>query len=326
VVHVTTIGFHCSHEQLSPDRLLLAVQQAERSGFDAAMCSDHLAPWGVAQGESGHAWTWLGAALATTRLPFGVVTAPGQRYHPAVAAQAIATLGILFPGRFWAALGSGEAMNEHITDDPWPPKDVRDERWDAAADAIARLLAGEEVSADGLVRIDRAQVWSLPEVPPPLYAAAVGPATARRAAAWAEGLVTVHGERDAMREVIDAYRDAGGLGPCLLQLHLAWAPSDGEAIAIAHDQWRHAVAVRPPETWDIDDPREFDRRSARVTLDEVREALVVEHEPRRLADRIAHAVEAGFDGVYLHQVAKDQAPFLALAERELLPALRERLA
>jgi alkanesulfonate monooxygenase SsuD/methylene tetrahydromethanopterin reductase-like flavin-dependent oxidoreductase (luciferase family) len=117
-----SIGFHASHEQISPSQLLLDVRMAEEAGFGAAMCSDHLAPWSERQGHSGHAWTWLGAAMQVTSLPFGVVTSPGQRYHPAEMAQAIATLGDLHPGRFWAALGSGEALNEHVTGDRWPSK------------------------------------------------------------------------------------------------------------------------------------------------------------------------------------------------------------
>jgi len=112
------IGYHASHEQLPPDALLRSVREAEAAGFGAAMCSDHLAPWGNAQGQSGHAWSWLGAALEATSMPFGVVTSPGQRYHPAVVAQAIATLAAMYPGRFWAALGSGEAINEHVTGEP----------------------------------------------------------------------------------------------------------------------------------------------------------------------------------------------------------------
>ena len=113
---MTLIGYHASHEQVHPVALLDAVRSAERCGFHAAMCSDHFAPWSQRQGHSGYAWAWLGAALATTSLPFGIVTAPGQRYHPAIAAQKIATLAAMFPQRFWAALGSGEAVNEHVTD------------------------------------------------------------------------------------------------------------------------------------------------------------------------------------------------------------------
>ncbi len=121
-------GFHASHEQVHPSELLAAVQRAEEAGFDAAMSSDHFSPWSERQGHSGFAWSWLGAALQATTLPFGVVNAPGQRYHPAVIAQAIGTLGAMYPGRFWAALGTGEASNEHITGTGWPRKELRNER------------------------------------------------------------------------------------------------------------------------------------------------------------------------------------------------------
>lgn len=106
-------GLHCSHEQAHPRALLPAVQQAEAAGVDAAMSSDHCSPWSSRQGHSAFAWSWLGAALQATSLPFGVVNVPSQHYHPAIIAQAIATLGAMYPCRFWAALGSGEASNEH---------------------------------------------------------------------------------------------------------------------------------------------------------------------------------------------------------------------
>lgn len=322
---VTLIGYHCSHENVPPGELLQAAQAAERVGFDAAMCSDHFAPWGERQGESGFAWSWLGAALATTRFTFGVVTAPGHRYHPAIVAQAVATLGLMFPGRFWAALGSGEAINEHITGEPWPSKAERDERLLDSVDIIRDLLDGEEVTRDGLTPTHRARIWSRPEVPPRLVGAAVTPETAARAAGWADGLITVVGARDEMRRVIDAYRDAGGQGPCVVQVHLSWAPTDDEALAIALEQWRHGPAVAPPETWDIADPAEFDRRAADVGEAAIRGALLVEHEPTRLAQRIADIVGAGFDGAYLHHVGREQAPFLTVAGSDLLPALRELL-
>lgn len=109
------IGFRASHEQIDPRSLLDAIRMAVSAGFGAVMSSDHFSPWSERQGQSGFAWSWLGAALQATSLPFGVVTAPGQRYHPAIIAQAAITLGQLYPGRFWMALGTGEASNEHIT-------------------------------------------------------------------------------------------------------------------------------------------------------------------------------------------------------------------
>ena len=125
---MTIVGWHASHEQISPRELLTAARRAEEAGFDAGMSSDHFSPWSERQGESGFAWSWLGAALATTALPFGVVNAPGQRYHPAIVAQAAATLTEMFPGRLWVALGTGEASNEHITGDRWPDKARRNQR------------------------------------------------------------------------------------------------------------------------------------------------------------------------------------------------------
>src|SRR5918997_4266599 len=159
------IGLHCSHEQIPPSRLLMHVREAEAAGFGAAMSSDHFSPWSERQGESGFAWSWLGAAMEATRLPFGVVNAPGQRYHPAIVAQAAATLCELFPGRFWMALGTGEASNEHITGDRWPAKAERRARLGEAVAVIRALLAGETVSHDGLVKVDRAKLWTLPAEP-----------------------------------------------------------------------------------------------------------------------------------------------------------------
>src|SRR5688500_11383183 len=122
---VPTVGIHASHEQLSPARLLEVARAAEAAGVRAAMCSDHLAPRSERQGASGLAGVSLGAAMHARSLPLGVVTAPGQSYRPAATAQAIATLGDLFPGRLWAARGSGEALNEHVSGDPWPLKEER---------------------------------------------------------------------------------------------------------------------------------------------------------------------------------------------------------
>src|SRR3954466_16012942 len=151
---MTDYGIHASHEQIPPAELLAAVVAAERAGFDAAMCSDHFSPWSARQGQSGFAWSWLGAALQATDLSFGIVNAPGQRYHPAIIAQAIGTLGAMYPGRFWAALGTGEASNEHITGARWPRKDLRNARLRECVDIIRALLAGEEVTHPGLVTVD----------------------------------------------------------------------------------------------------------------------------------------------------------------------------
>jgi probable non-F420 flavinoid oxidoreductase len=314
------IGLHNSHEQVHPAELLKAVQHAEEVGFTAAMCSDHFAPWNPNQGHSGFAWSWLGAALATTSLPFGAVNAPGQRYHPAIVAQAIATLGAMFPGRFWVALGSGEAMNEHITGDQWPRKDVRDARLRECVEVIQALLAGEEVTHDGLVTVDRARIWSLPEQVPALVAAAVSPATARRGAEWADGLVTTNQPHDALRELIAAYREAGGRGKIALQLHLSYDPDPDRALAVAHEEW-HSNVFPPPLCWDLDTPQAFQQASAHVTPDDVAEVLQISADLGQHAAWINEYAELGFDEIYLHHVGQEQRGFLDAFGEHVLPQL-----
>ena len=298
------VGFHNSHEQVHPSALLAATQLAEQRGFDAAMCSDNWAPWSAHQGHSGFAWTWLGSALATTRLPFGVVNAPGQRYHPAIVAQAAATLAAMYPGRFWVALGSGENMNEHITGDGWLPKPVRDARLVECVEVIRALLDGEEVTHDGLVKVDRAKLWTLPDVKPLLVGPAVSEATAANHARWADGLVTVNQPPETLRRVLGAYRDAGGRGEVSLQVHVSFAPDEDEALRLARQQWA-GNAIGPPVAWDLDTPEAFDAIAAKVSDDVLRTSVLVEHDPRRLADRLVELAEIGFDAVYLHQVATD---------------------
>lgn len=318
------VGYHASHEQLPPSALLRAVVAAEQAGFDGAMCSDHLAPWGVRQGHSGFAWSWLGAALASTSFSLGVVNAPGQRYHPVIIAQAIATLEEMFPGRFWAALGSGEAMNEHVTGDPWPPKDHRNARLDESLTIVRRLLAGDEVSHDGTVRVHRARVWSRPESAPPLLGAAVSAETAEWLAGRVDGLATVAQEPDALRRVVEAYRGAGGEGPCVLQVHLSLAETDAAALALAEDQWPNGL-IGPPRAWDFDQPEDFDAAVRDPDETELRKAVLVDADASALAQRIAELVGIGFDRVYLHHVGKDQETYLARAGEELLPALKGAL-
>ncbi|MBB2911317.1 putative non-F420 flavinoid oxidoreductase [Streptosporangium becharense] len=318
---MTTYGFHSSHEQIHPAELLKAVVRAEQAGFGAAMSSDHFSPWSERQGQSGFAWSWLGAALQATDLAFGVVNAPGQRYHPAIIAQAIGTLGAMYPGRFWAALGTGEASNEHITGDRWPRKDLRTRRLRECVDVIRALLAGEEVSHEGLVTVDRARLWTRPETPPKLVGAAVSPETARWCAEWADGLITVNAPADRLREVLGSYRDAGGRGKAALQVHLSWAETDEEATAIAHEQWRSNI-FPPPVCWDLDTAELFDAVSAEVPPDRVARVVNVSFDLGRHAALLNEYAELGFEEIYLHHVGQEQSAFIDAFGAKVLPQLR----
>lgn len=313
------IGYHASHEQIAPGALLSAVLDAEDAGFGAAMCSDHLAPWGRAQGHSGHAWSWLGAALEATSLSLGVVTAPVQRYHPAVAAQAIATLAAMYPGRFWAALGSGEAINEHVTGEPWPSKRDRDERLLEAVEVIKRLLAGEEVSAEGHVKVDRARVWSLPETPPPLLGAAVSEQTARIVGGWADGLITVNQPIESLQRVIDAFREDGGDKPAYLQVHVSWADSDERALEMAHEQWKTNV-FGSALAWNLETPGQFDEAARFVRPEDVRQSVLVSSNVDQHIAWLTRYAEIGFDHIYLHHVGQEQAEFIRVFGEHVIPA------
>jgi probable non-F420 flavinoid oxidoreductase len=320
VVGMTMYGIHASHEQIHPRELLAAMTAAERAGFATAMCSDHFSPWSARQGQSGFAWSWLGAALQATSLPFGVVNAPGQRYHPAVIAQAIGTLAAMYPGRFWVALGTGEASNEHITGERWPRKDLRSARLLECVAVIRALLGGEEVSHDGLITVDRARLWTRPDEPPPLLGAAVSVETARWCAGWADGLITVNAPERVLRQVVAAYRDGGGRGPLCLQVHLSWAAEEAEAEHIAHHQWRSNV-FPPPACWDLDAVQTFDVVSEHVTVDQVRRVVNVSADLDRHVRWLHDYADLGFDRIYLHHVGQDLGPFIDAFGAKVLPQL-----
>ncbi|MBM7845117.1 LLM class flavin-dependent oxidoreductase [Herpetosiphon giganteus] len=155
------IGYHASHEQFTPQALLHYVQVAATAGFTGVMASDHLAPWSARQAQSGFVWSWLGAAMQATDLSFGMVNAPGQRYHPVIIAQAAATLAAMFPERLWCAFGTGQLMNEHVTGQRWPAKAERNARLLECVEVIRALWAGETVSYAGTaIQVDEAYLYT----------------------------------------------------------------------------------------------------------------------------------------------------------------------
>jgi probable non-F420 flavinoid oxidoreductase len=316
------IGFHASHEQFPPSQLLDLARRAEDVGFDAVLSSDHLAPWSASQGHSGFAYAWLGAALTSTTVPYGVVTAPGDRYHPAVVAQALATLADLGPGRLVPYLGSGQALNEHVTGRRWPDKPERNQRLAECAQVIGSLLAGETVDHDGLVTVRDARLYSLPDTVPPLFAAALTPATAAAVAGWADGLITVAARPAGLREVVDAFRSAAGEDrPVHLQAHLSWADTDEEARDQALRRWR-ANALPPELTESLTTPEQFDLATRDVTASDLEGSVLMSSDLSRYADALHSWAALGIDRVYLHQVGPDQERFLDSFADRVLPQLR----
>jgi alkanesulfonate monooxygenase SsuD/methylene tetrahydromethanopterin reductase-like flavin-dependent oxidoreductase (luciferase family) len=185
---------------------------------------------------------------------------------------------------------------------------------------IRALLAGEEVSHDGLVTVDRARLWTRPDDPPLLIGAAVSVATARNAATWADGLITVLQPAAHLREMIDTYRSAGGRGRLHLQVHVSWDPDEDAALAIAHDQWRHAV-FPASIAWDLEMAEQFDAISTHVPPGAVRDCVLVSSDLGRHAAWLQELADLGFDELYVHHVGQEQRAFLDAFGEHVLPKL-----
>ncbi|MFG2007251.1 LLM class flavin-dependent oxidoreductase [Spirillospora sp. NPDC048911] len=183
-------------------------------------------------------------------------------------------------------------------------------------------MAGEEVSHDGLVSVDRARLWTLPDTVPKLVGAAVSVDTARWCAGWADGLITVNAPRETLVRIVDAYRDSGGRGPVNLQVHLSWAPDEDEAAHIAHDQWRSNVFA-PPVCWDLETAEHFDAVSEHVTARQVAQVVNVSADPGRHAAWLQEYAELGFEGIYLHHVGQELDRFIDVFGAKVLPQLAE---
>lgn len=316
------LGYHCSHEQHSPSALLRHARLAAEAGFAHAMCSDHFHPWSERQGHSGFTWSWLGAAMQATSMSFGTVCAPGQRYHPAVIAQAVGTLGEMFPDRLWLALGSGEALNEAITGDAWPSRDARNERLHASAEVMRALWRGETVSTRGPVTTVDARLYDRPATPPMIVGAALTAETAEWVAGWADALITVAGPRDDLRKVVDAFRRGGGEAkPMFLQVALAYAPTDDEAEAAAYDQWRFC-ALPPANITDLASVAAFDRATEKAERADVLKTVRASSDIDRQLAWLHEDRAMGFERLYLHNVARDhQERFIEACATRLTTAM-----
>jgi coenzyme F420-dependent glucose-6-phosphate dehydrogenase len=320
--------YGAAHEQFPPDDLLKQAVAAEDAGFEGVSCSDHLQPWWEG-GESGHAWVWLGAVgQATREFQIGTaVTPPGPRYHPALIAQAWATLETMFPGRPFLGFGSGESLNESPLGADWPAPPDQVERMEEALEIINKLWSGETVDHEGEhFKTKAARIHTLPGRRPPIYVSAFGPKAAGVAARHGDGLWTLADPEQAP-DVIDAYRgacdDAGREpGEIVLQAQFSWAGDDDAALEGAR-VWKGAQ----PEEFFTDDwhhPAEMQEHGSKQVSDEdLKQAVIISSDPEVHADRAREAEALGATTLALMNVSgADPMGAIGVYADKVLPALR----
>jgi G6PDH family F420-dependent oxidoreductase len=316
---MTEIGYALSCEEHRPQDLVRNAARAEEAGFTFAGISDHFHPWTDSQGQSPFVWAVLGGiAQSTSRLKlFTGVTCPTVRIHPAIIAQAAATVADMLPGRFWLGVGSGENLNEHILADHWPPTDTRLDMLDEAIEVIRKLWKGETLSHYGEhYVVENARIYTLPQQLPPIMVAASGARSATLAARVGEGLISTAPDQ----EVLDTFTKAGGKGPRIGQVTVCWAADEESAVKTAYEVWPNA-GITGQLSQELAMPSMFEEAAQMVKPEELAEKLPCGPDPERHLRAIRKYYDAGFDHVYVHQIGHDQAGFFDYYKREVLPKL-----
>ncbi len=315
------LGWWLSSEEHDPRTLVEHAVQAEATGFDTAMISDHLQPWTRRQGQSGHVWTTIGAiATATEALELGTgVTALIHRGHPINVAQAAATAAVLLDGRFFLGVGSGERLNEQPFGQRWPSAGERLDRVREGIEVVRRLMAGDTVNHRGEHwRVEGLTLTTRPAGPPPIYVASSGPRSAALAGEVADGLIGVRPDAS----VVDVFHGRGGRGKrCIGQIHVSIAATIDQAVGVAREWWANG-ALPPAVLSELARPQDFEALTADVANDTIRTSVVCAVEGAPVIRAIDRFAGAGFDTVYLHQVGPDQQRLADLAHAELLPHYR----
>ena len=326
------LGYKASAEQFGPSELLRYGVLAEEHGFDSVFVSDHLQPWRHNGGHAPSALPWLGAlGSATSRVILGTsVLTPSFRYHPAVVAQAFATLGDLFPGRIVLGVGSGEAMNEKPLGIEWPEQKDRFSRLKEAVDLIQTLWREDRVDYEGShFRTAKATIYDKPEHPVPIYVAGAGPAATRLAGRVADGWITTSGKGrelyvDSLIPALDEGLDKAGRDhdevDRLLEIKVSFDPDRERALANTH--FWGALALTPEEKTGVEDPVEMQRLADDLPVERTASRFIVSDDVDEHVARIREYLDMGFTHLIFHAPGPDQERFLRLYGEDILPALR----
>ena len=327
-----TVGYAAMLERFGPREVVDHTAYAERHGFSGCMAADHFQPWVPQQGQSAFVWNVLTAVGERTTGDLGPgVTCPSFRFHPAVVAQASATLAAMYPGRHWLGIGAGEAINEHVVGGYWPEAGERSARMFEAIEIISQLFhasaEGRDIKHAGrFFTLETCRLWTMPATPPPILVATAGPLNAERTGRLADGIITVGAPLEKVAGLLDRFaqgaRQAGkdpDSMPKVLQLHLSWAETDEQALANAMAEWPNGGMKFPKA--DIRSPHDFAAMAALVRPEDFAGRLVISADPDVHRAHIQSFVDEGFDRVYLHNVGRNQREWIEVFGRDVLPKL-----
>jgi coenzyme F420-dependent glucose-6-phosphate dehydrogenase len=334
-VLVLKLGYKASAEQFGPNELLAFSSLAETLGFDSVFVSDHFQPWKHNGGHAPFSFAWLGALGARTRrilIGTSVVT-PTFRYHPAVVAQAMATLGVLFSERVILGVGTGESLNEvPAVGIKWPGFKERQSRLRESILLMRRLWTEERVSFDGTYyRTDKATIYDRPSRPVPIYVAASGPSAATLAGELADGFICTSGKgmelyRDTLLPAVATGLRASARDEDGIERMIELKVSFGDDLQQCREDTRHwaALALSSEEKTGVTDPLELERLAAALPLERAASRWIISTDPDEHVEKIGAYVALGFRHLVFHAPGLDQERFLRTYAKEILPRLRHR--
>jgi coenzyme F420-dependent glucose-6-phosphate dehydrogenase len=327
-----TVGYAAMLEQFHPTEAVELTAYAEQRGFSGCMAADHFQPWVPQQGQSAFVWNVLAAVGERTTGDMGPgVVCPSFRWHPAMVAQAAATLEAMYPGRSWLGVGAGEALNEHVVGGYWPEAGERSRRMFEAVEVINRLFAAsledKDVKHSGeFFTMETTRLWTMPEQAPPILVATAGPVNAKRTGRFADGIITVGAPLEKIEMLFGKFaegaREAGkdpDTMPKVLQLHLSWADTDEQALSNALTEWPNGGMKFAKA--DIRSPHDFAAMAALVRGEDFAGRMVVSSDPDEHRASIQRFVDLGFDRIYLHNVGRNQREWIDVFSEQVLPRL-----
>ena len=329
-----TFGYKASAEQFGPRELLEFSAIAEEVGFDSVVVSDHFQPWRHTGGHAPFSFAWLaGLGERTNRIRLGTsVVTPTFRYHPSIVAQAMGTLGSLYPGRVFLGVGTGESMNEVPSIGiEWPEQKERFARLKESIALMQRLLSEDRVTFEGeYYRAQNATIYDRPEDSVPIYVAASGPAAAKLAGRVADGFICTSGKApelysETLIPALNEGAEKAGRDPNSIERMIEMKVSfdtDKER-ALQDTRYWGALALKPEEKTGVEDPMELERLADALSVERAASRWIVSDDPEEQVARIQPYIDLGFTHLVFHAPGPDQERFLRLYATEVLPRLRE---